>query len=76
MNYTRSEVAAGEVRALLGRNRQTIHQLAIATDISLSTLKRRLLLKAPFTVDELERIARHFDVSVLSLVSRPEERAS
>lgn len=72
MTYQRrTEVAAGEVRALLGRNRQSIQDLAVAVDIPLSTLNRRLLGKAAFTVDELDVIAKHFGVPLVSLLSQP-----
>jgi hypothetical protein len=72
MNYQRrTEVAAGEVRALLGRNRQSISDLSASTGIPLSTLNRRLLVKAPFTIDELDLIASHFGVPMSSLLSAP-----
>jgi transcriptional regulator with XRE-family HTH domain len=72
MNYQRrTAVAAGEVRALLGRNRQSIADLSAATGIPLSTLNRRLLVKAPFTIDELDIIARHFDVPMSTLLTAP-----
>ncbi|WP_136643218.1 hypothetical protein [Subtercola vilae] len=69
----RSEVAAGEVRALLGRNRESIEDLSSATGIPLSTLKRRLLLKTDFTIDEIELIARHYGVTYNSVVYAPQE---
>ena len=78
MTYRRrTEIAAGEVRALLGRNRQSIQDLSIATGIPLSTLNSRLLLKRPFSIDELDAIARHFSVPISALVTEPAgEKAS
>lgn len=72
MRYQRrSEVAAGEVRALLGRNRQTIAGLSESTGIPIATLNRRLSGRTPFTVDELDLIAHHFGVSVADLLTAP-----
>ena len=74
MTYQRrSDVAAGEVRALLGRNRQSINDLSVATGISLSTLNRRLSGERPFTLDDLDKIAIHFDVDPKSLITPPEK---
>jgi transcriptional regulator with XRE-family HTH domain len=71
MNYEPpSKVASGEVRALLGRNRESIKELADSTSIPLSTLNRRLLGKSAFTIDELDRIAKHFGVEVADLIPR------
>jgi len=64
----RTEIAAGEVRALLGRNRQSIQELSSGTGIPLSTLNRRLLGKAAFTIDELDTIARYFAVPLSALL--------
>lgn len=72
MRYQRrSEVAAGEVRALLGRNRQTIAGLSESTGIPIATLNRRLSSRSPFTVDELDLIAQHFGVTVADLLTAP-----
>lgn len=73
MTYQRrTEVAAGEVRALLGRNRQSIQDLSAAVGIPLSTLNRRLLGKSAFTIDELDVIATHFAVSLDTLLRTPQ----
>lgn len=73
MTYQRrsSDIAVGEVRALLGRSRQSIPDLAAGTGISLSTLNRRLLGQAPFTMDELDSIAHHFNVPARDLLTPP-----
>ena len=77
MTYQRrNDVAVGEVRALLGRNRQSIRELSEATHITISTLNSRLLGQRPFKLDELERIAAHFNVSFQSLITVDQERAS
>jgi len=71
MNYvTRSEIATGEIRALLGRNRQAIKELSHCTGISLSTLNARLLGKRGFTIDELDSIALFFGVPLVVLLQR------
>jgi transcriptional regulator with XRE-family HTH domain len=75
MGYQRrTEVAAGEIRALLGRNRQSIQDLANSVDIPLSTLNRRLLGEVAFTVDELDAIANHFEVPITALLSDTSQR--
>ena len=72
MTYQRrSKVAAGEVRAFLGRNRLSITDLSVATGIKLSTLNSRLLLKTDFTIDDLDKIARYFGVTVNDLITEP-----
>jgi len=72
MSYQRrTEVAAGEVRAHLGRTRQTVKDLADATGIPISTLNRRLLVLSAFTIDELDAIARHFGVEITDLLRPP-----
>lgn len=74
MSYQRrTEIAAGEVRAHLGRARQSIQDLADATGIPISTLNRRLRVTAPvpFNVDELDVIAQHFGVDAIDLLRAP-----
>lgn len=72
MGYQRrTEVAAGEIRALLSRNRMSIQDLSDAVDIPFSTLSRRLLGKTAFTVDELDVIASFFSVPLPSLLKPP-----
>ena len=63
MNYaTPSAQAALAVRALLHDRNETQERLADSIGISVSTLKRRMLVVSPFTIDELVAIARHFEV--------------
>ena len=59
MNYSSlNELAIANVRALLGARRESIEVLSTATSIPLSTIKRRLCGKSPFTLEEIEQIAK------------------
>lgn len=70
MNYSSpSAKAARAVRALLHDRRESQEQLAGATGIALSTLKRRMLNVTPFTINELFAIANHMDVSIIEALS-------
>nr|DAP50817.1 MAG TPA: SOS-response transcriptional repressor [Caudoviricetes sp.] len=70
MNYlSLNKLAVSNIRALLGARRESIEALAGATKIPLSTLKRRLLNKSPFTLEEIEQIAKHFAVAASDLIS-------
>ncbi|MFQ9133812.1 MAG: helix-turn-helix domain-containing protein [Bifidobacterium longum] len=70
MNYlSLNKLAVSNIRALLGSRRESIEALAGATKIPLSTLKRRLLNKSPFTLEEIEQIAKHFAVAASDLIS-------
>lgn len=76
MNYeTMSGKVARTTRALLGERRESIEALANDTGIAHSTLKRRLLLISPFTVDEVGLIAQHFNISPAQLLCPPSEKA-
>lgn len=71
MNYsTRREQVAAEVRAEMARQRISLTELADATSISPSTLRRRLDSVSPFDVDELDRVAGALGVSPDQLFAR------
>lgn len=75
MNYdTPSGKAARAVRSILADRRESVESLAQGTGISLSTLKRRLLLATPFTIDELGLIASYFDTSILNVLTPVTDR--
>jgi hypothetical protein len=75
MNYsTPSGKAARAIRSILADRRESVETLAVQTGIALSTLKRRLLLATPFTIDELGLIASHFEVSILEVITPIDER--
>ncbi|QEA27083.1 hypothetical protein FGL91_00065 [Microbacterium sp. CBA3102] len=75
MNYsTPSGKAARAVRSILADRRESVETLSEMTGISLSTLKRRLLLATPFTIDELGLIAQHFEVSIIDVLIPISER--
>lgn len=70
MNYeSLNELAVSNIRALLGARRESIASLSEATAIPESTVKRRLLYRAPLTLEEVETIARHFGVKGADLIS-------
>lgn len=61
-------VVAGNIRSLMGRNRVSQTQLALVVGCSQPTLSKRLDGHTPaFDLDELERIAFHFDVTIEDL---------
>lgn len=62
------ERVAAEVRAAMARSRERQSDVATATGISQPSLSRRLAAKASFTVDELERLARHFGLTIGAFV--------
>lgn len=71
MNYSSlNELAVTNVRALLGARRESIDQLASSSGIPKSTLNRRLHLKSPFTLEEIESISVHFKVNPSSLITK------
>ncbi|MDQ1111092.1 DNA-binding Xre family transcriptional regulator [Microbacterium testaceum] len=75
MNYTTpSGKASRAIRSILADRRESVEKLAEATGISLSTLKRRLLLASPFTIDELGLIAAHFNLSIIDVITPVDER--
>lgn len=70
MNYlSLSELATINIRALLGVNRESIEKLSRDTGISSSTIKRRLDNKQPFTLDEIEKISKHFQLKPSDIFS-------
>lgn len=60
---------AGEVLALMGRNRVSQKRLAAELGISQQSLSRRITGEVPFDVDDLEIIARFFARPVAELLS-------
>jgi hypothetical protein len=69
VNYsTPSGKAARAIRSILADRRESVESLAEGTGIALSTLKRRLLLATPFTIDELGLIAQHFQVPITEVL--------
>lgn len=71
---TPSEAVAAEVRAFMARKRISQTTAAAALGIGQSSMSRRLNGTAPFTVDELYRLADLFQISPSDLISS--ERAS
>jgi hypothetical protein len=75
MNYeSPSGRAARAIRSILADRRESIEALSDETGIALSTLKRRLLLASPFTIDELGLIANHFNVPIMDVLTPVSER--
>ncbi|RCS81822.1 helix-turn-helix domain-containing protein [Brachybacterium alimentarium] len=69
MNSTQwSRGVAAEVRAEMARQRTSRKELADATGISLSTLRRRLDDDTPFALDELPRVAHALNVPIAALM--------
>jgi len=64
-------MVASEVRALMGRHRVSQTALADALGLSQSSLSARLRCELPFDVDELSRVAAHFDVPITDLFGSP-----
>lgn len=70
MNYdTPSGKSARAIRSILFDRRESIESLAAGTGIALSTLKRRLLVASPFTIDELGLIAAYFGVPITDVLA-------
>ena len=70
MNYVSlNAIAVANIRAIMGARRESIRDLSAAVRMPESTIKRRLLNQAPFTLEELERIAIHFSLSGATLIS-------
>ncbi len=77
MNYeSASAKAARAIRSILADRRESIESLSEGTGITLSTLKRRLLLASSFTIDELSLIARYFEVPVSDVLTPIADRPS
>lgn len=64
-DHSLSLIVAGEVRANLARNRVSALQAAKALGWSYPYMSRRLNGHTPFTVDDLEALAKLLSVSVL-----------
>lgn len=64
----RSEAISAEVRAEMGRQQVSMNELAEATCIPVSTLRRSVIGKRPFNTDELHDIAERLNISVVSLI--------
>lgn len=62
------EAVAAEVRAEIARHSSSGVALARALNMSQSALARRLSGDMPFNIDELDAIARHFDVPITDLL--------
>lgn len=58
-----SEEVAAAVRSLLGEQRKTVSGLAEALHISRATASERVNGGSPFTADELEKVAAHFQLA-------------
>ena len=70
MNYlSLNELAIANIRASLGVRRESIDALADAIKMPVSTLKRRFGKKSPLTLEEIEQIAKHFNVAASDLIS-------
>lgn len=74
MNY-RAKFAA-EVRAEMGRQQISLPALATSTGIPLSTLRRRVAGDRPFSLDEVEILARVFGTTTPELLGRAERDAT
>jgi len=65
------ERVAEEIRALAARHKsEGVNQTVLASviGVSQSQISKRLLGKTPFTLTELEKIARYFDVDAAELL--------
>jgi uncharacterized protein (DUF2384 family) len=67
---TLNDFVAAEVRAEIARRCTPREDLAKALDVSPATLGRRLAGDLPFTVNEVELVARFFDLPVAAFVIR------
>lgn len=65
------DAIAGEVLALMGRHRVSQQKLGRIIGMSQPTLSKRLGGIVPWSIDELEAVAAHFDVSIGSLLGPP-----
>lgn len=74
MNPTLNASVAAEVRAELGRQQITQHQLAARLGWAPALLSRRLTGRTPLRTDDIERIAQVLGVPLSQLI--PVEGAS
>lgn len=68
---TTTERAAINVSRLMDARGATLLGLANSTGIPRTTLRRSLEAGRPFTLAELDQIARHFGVKAVSLLRAP-----
>jgi transcriptional regulator with XRE-family HTH domain len=71
-----TKLVADEVRALAARRRTTQVGLADVIGLSQAAVSRRLRGEIPFTVDELAKVATHFEVPLGSLLPEQPEPAA
>lgn len=71
LRHRRTAIAA-EIRAELARRNLPLQTLALASDISLATLRLRLKGTRPFTTDELDRITHALRIELSDLIERAE----
>jgi len=70
VSETLNDFVAAEVRAEIARRCTPRDELAKALDVSPATLGRRLAGDLPFTVNEVELVARFFDLPVSTFLIR------
>jgi len=76
MNPPTTAVLLGEVRAEMARRRVTAAKVALATDISRTSLSRKLNGHNEFTVAELFRVTEFLGLSLSDLLRRAESVAA
>lgn len=69
---TRSERVAEEVRAEMARQEITVNALSEKSGVPISTLRRSVKGKRPFTINELFVITRLLGISATELIQRAE----
>lgn len=67
--YAESEVIAANVRMLMARYRDTQQELADFIRITSRTFRNRMARPWEFRMDELEALAKRYDVTVRALLS-------
>lgn len=71
-----AEAVAGEIRAEVARQRLTLRTLAETTDITPSTLSRRMADPASLSFDELVAICSALGITPAALLARAESSVS
>ncbi len=70
MNYrSLNNIAATNIDSMRGATHESIEQLSADTNIPLSTLKARLARRYSYTLDEIELLARHWEIDGAELLS-------
>lgn len=64
-----SQTVARRVRHIMADQGETEKSLADATAVPRTTLRRRLTGNSAFTLNELDAIARHLSVSLVTLLA-------